>query len=729
MSTAHELSQLALENYQAGRLAEAETYCRQSLAEQPAQPDVLNLLSALAHQRGDAAQAIELIERAIGINPHVAIYHNNHGHFLTAGLRPEDAERAYRRAVSLDRDYADARQSLALTLQRQGRLEEALAEYRQVVAIEPDHVVAQNQIGNILSMLGRWNEAIASYRQALAIRRGYPDAHINLGNALRETGRVDEAIEQYKLAVASQPNFPEAWNNLGNALKSRRRNEEAVAAYRKAVAQRPDYADAYYNLGIVLHDLSLMDESVAALEQAIRLRPMHATAYHNLAAAYNNLGNALKSVGRLDEAIAAYQKSSALAGESWAEVNLMQAISFHPDYTAKQIHEHTSAWNRRFARPLAPAVLLFDNDRGPRRRLRVGFVSPDFRDHCQSFFTVPLLSHLDRDDFEVFCYSNVAIPDALTERIRGYSNRWRDISPLTDGQAADLIRRDKIDVLVDLTMHMERNRIMVFARKPAPVQVTWLAYPGTTGLETIDYRISDPHLDPGFDDAFYAEKTVRLPHSFWCYDPLTSEPATGLLPAIKNGFVTFGCLNNYTKVTQRTLELWADVLLAVPGSRIHVLAPRGSARERGGGSLHRLGVDESRVEFIDWQPRSRYLAQFNRIDICLDPFPCPGHTTTLDALWMGVPVVNLPGTTAVARGGKSILTNIGLPELIAAAPVDYVRIAKELAGDLSRLAELRKSLRERMHSSVLMNAPRFTAAMEDALRQMWRTWCDSAGRS
>jgi predicted O-linked N-acetylglucosamine transferase (SPINDLY family) len=269
---------------------------------------------------------------------------------------------------------------------------------------------------------------------------------------------------------------------------------------------------------------------------------------------------------------------------------------------------------------------------------------------------------------------------------------------------------------------MDRNHMLAFARKPAPVQVTWLGYPGTTGLTTIDYRLSDPMLDPGFDDAYYSEKTVRLPTSFWCYDPLTKKPAVNELPALTNGYITFGCLNNLSKVTDRTIELWANAMLATPDSRLLLLAPEGSARQRALGLLEKRGFPRDRIEFVHWMPRPEYLETYHRIDICLDPYPCPGHTTSMDSLWMGVPVVNLPGSTAIARGGVSILTNIGLPNLIAQSEEHYISIASELAADLPHLSELRRTLRHRMESSPLMDAPRFAKDFETALNEMWEKW-------
>jgi predicted O-linked N-acetylglucosamine transferase (SPINDLY family) len=301
---------------------------------------------------------------------------------------------------------------------------------------------------------------------------------------------------------------------------------------------------------------------------------------------------------------------------------------------------------------------------------------------------------------------------------------------VTDERMAQLVREDQIDVLVDLTMHMARNRMLLFARKPAPVQVTYLAYCSTTGLETMDYRLTDPHLDPpGMNDAYYSEQSIRLPETYWCYPLHEQSPQAGPPPAPSGGEVTFGCLNNFCKVSPAALELWIQLLRATPKSQLILHAYEGSHRQRVRDLLEHEGIDPQRLKFVGMVSLSEYFKRYEQIDVGLDPFPCNGGTTTCDALWMGVPVVTLAGRTAVGRGGVSILANVGLPELIAQTPQQYVQIATDLAGDLPRLGELRRTLRARMQASPLMDAPRFARNIEAAYRQMWRNWCQQDGNS
>jgi predicted O-linked N-acetylglucosamine transferase (SPINDLY family) len=454
---------------------------------------------------------------------------------------------------------------------------------------------------------------------------------------------------------------------------------------------------------------------------------------------------------------------------------LLYTLYFHPDFDARAIYEEHRRWDREYAQPLASAIQPHLNERSCDRPLRIGYVSSHFRNHCQSFFTVPLLRAHDQTRFQVYCYANVPQPDTITERLQSYAHAWRSTLEMSDEELARMIRADQIDILVDLTMHMGGCRPLLFARKPAPLQVAWLAYPGTTGLSTMDYRITDRYLDPldsekgdcpledrgtvpffgvangagegrvrGQDDAFYSEESIRLADSFWCYDPLTAcekgdcpleegglspfshgEPEVNTLPACARGHVTFCCLNSFCKINRQVLALWARVLQDVEGSRLAILAAPGQHREQTRQFFREKGIAGERLAFVVRRPRLDYLKLHHRLDIALDPFPANGHTTTLDALWMGVPVVTLAGRTAISRGAKSILYNLGLTELVAHTPEEYVGIATDLAKDLPRLQFLRHQSRERMQQSALMDAPRFARNMESAYRTMWRRWCRS----
>lgn len=697
----------------------------------------------------EAAQAEIHLRRAIALAPDFAEAHNNLGNLLRTS-HPGEAEAAFRRAVELRPHFARAHFNLA-TLLATTQPEAAIEAQRRSLELEPGFAPAWNSLGLLLSERDP-AEAEAALRRALELDPALAVAHFNLGNLLCETQR-DEAATALRRAVELKPDFALAWTNLCHTL-SKSHPEEAEAAARRAIALQPDLADAHYNLGCLLV-LDRPDEAEPALRRAVALRPDHVDAWYCLGAlpgksrldrteaalrhvlelrpdhadAHAALGDRLIDTGLLDESIAHYRESLALnpAG-TVAHSDLIFALAFQTDDAHAILDEC-----RRFASyhelPYLAQPAAHANDRSPERRLRIGYVSPDFYHHCQSLFTAPVLAHHDHSACEIFCYSSVARPDDMTRRLTGYADVWRDVSKLDNDALAQTIRDDGIDVLVDLTMHMASNRRLLFARRPAPVQVAWLAYPGTTGSPAMDYRLTDPWLDPADEpggDARYSERSIRLPDAFWCYEaqisglPVNAPPAQGGAP------FTFGCLNNPAKITDHALRLWSAAMAAVPGSRLLLLAPEGNTRARILARAAAHGIDAACVGFVEYQPRQDYLATWQRIDVALDTFPYNGHTTSLDAFWMGVPVVTRTGRSAPSRGGLSIAANLGLPELVAHTDVDFARIAADLARDLPRLAALRASLRTRMESSPLMDGKRFAAGLERAYRQMWRAWCEQS---
>jgi predicted O-linked N-acetylglucosamine transferase (SPINDLY family) len=490
-----------------------------------------------------------------------------------------------------------------------------------------------------------------------------------------------------------------------------------MAAYDAALRARPDSVVALNNAAVLMRTLGHIDDAEAALHRALELDPGNA-------ALHDTLGNVYKDAGELDAAIASFRKSLELDPGAWAtHSNLAYTLSFEAP-EAGPVLEECLRWNERFTVGLPRCAHHSEGghtDRGdPNRRLKIGYVSPDFRDHCQSLFTIPLLSRHDHAAFEIFCYASIKRPDDLTRRIAAYADVWRDVRGLNDEALCRLIREDRIDILIDLTMHMAGGRPLLFARKPAPVQIAWLAYPGTTGIGAMDYRLSDPRLDPDGFDAHYSERTLRLPDSFWCYDPLTHHPVVNELPALERGYLTLGCLNNPCKLTDHTLRLWGGVMRALPDARLLLMAPLGRHRRHLSQRLCAHGIAAEQVEFRAFQPRSEYLRSYHDIDLGLDTFPYNGHTTSLDSLWMGVPVVTRVGRTSVGRGGLTQLFQLDLLELAAESDEAFVAIAAALGQDLVRLAALRAQLRPRLERSALMDAPRFARQVERAYRDAWR---------
>jgi predicted O-linked N-acetylglucosamine transferase (SPINDLY family) len=403
---------------------------------------------------------------------------------------------------------------------------------------------------------------------------------------------------------------------------------------------------------------------------------------------------------------------------------LLFTLNYHPGLDPATVYEEHLRWSRVHADPLRSFIQPHGNDRTPDRRLRIGYVSPDFREHPVGHFLLPLLAQHDRGHFEIYCYAQVPAPDGLTRQLQAHADRWQSLIGLSDAQAADLVRHHQIDILIDVAGHTSQNRLLLFAHKPAPVQVTFLGYPNTTGLATMDYRLTDAHADPpGLTERWHAEQLWRIPQCAWCYQPAASPP----VGPRREGPITFGCFNYFAKVTEPKLQLWARILHLVPESRLLLKTwalSSENAQQRVRQVLGEAGIGEERLELRGYEPvHGDHLALYQRLDVALDTYPYHGTTTTCEALWMGVPVVTMAGQTHASRVGVSLLYNSGLSELVATTPEEYIRLAAELAGDPPRLSQLRSTLRQRMEGSPLMDAPRFACDIEAAYRTMWRCWC------
>ena len=558
-------------------------------------------------------------------------------------------------------------------------------------------------------------------RARLLLER-YPDFGIVwklLGTALGVQGKG--AIFALQKAAELLPDDADVHNNLGNALHDLGQFDAAVTSYRRALEINPGFASAHYNLGISLRSLGCLDEAVSSYRRALEIKPDYAEAH-------NNLGNALIDLGQLDAAVAGYRKALELKPDyAEAHSNLLLALNYSPHSPEQVFHAHL-AFGERYGRPLGEAVRTWPNSCDSARALRVGYVSPDFWAHSVAHFIEPILASHDPSRFEVYCYADVARGDAVTERLQRYPVQWRDIYGLSDQQVRERIQEDEIDILVDLAGHTGKNRMRVFAQKSAPVQVSYIGYPNTTGLAAVDYRISDAWADPiGLNDPYYTEQIIRLAHGFLCYRPDADSPPAADLPALRLGHITFGSFNNLTKVTESMIALWARVLSATPDSRFilksKALADK-TARSRITQLFSEQGVDQSRLQLLARIPSTEgHLAAYHDIDIALDTFPFHGATTTFEALWMGVPVVTLAGQAHAARVGVSIMSRMKLPELIAKAPEDYVKIALDMASDLPKLRSLRQSTRQRMAEQGLMDGITLTRDLESAYRDMWQRYC------
>ncbi|HXP95442.1 MAG TPA: tetratricopeptide repeat protein, partial [Telmatospirillum sp.] len=557
-----------------------------------------------------------------------------------------------------------------------GHLREAEQGYRQILAQDPRHADSLHLLGVVAGQTGRFDLAIQAISDAIALDGRQGEYHSNLGNALQAQGRFAEAIACFSKALTLNPRHPETHNSIGLVLKELGRQDEAMAAYRKAIDLKPDFPEAQNNLGIALNTQGRLGEAAAAYRKAIDLRP-------NFAEAYNNLGNTLRDQGLLEDALAAYETALFLKAD-YPKAHSNFLMLHH--YSARFSNSDCLARARTFAQKVErthrlPAV------RGavdPQRRLRIGYVSADFRAHPVGYFLARVLESHDPGQVERFCYSNFPSADAMTARLRGAAEHWRSIVGMPDAEAAAMIRGDAIDILVDLSGHTDGNRLPLFALKPAPVQVTWLGYFGTTGLSAIDYVLADRFVvPPGEDDAF-TETVYRLPDCYLCYSPHPLDIPVEPFPALSNGFVTFGSFNNWTKISAETVATWATILRKVTGSRLFL-----KTKSLGDADCRSLvlrqfadnGIDADRLILEGASPLADALAAYSRVDIALDPFPFGGGTTTAETLWMGVPLVTRRGERWSGRMSESILATVGLGDWVAKDVEAYVDIACRLAAD------------------------------------------------
>jgi predicted O-linked N-acetylglucosamine transferase (SPINDLY family) len=438
------------------------------------------------------------------------------------------------------------------------------------------------------------------------------------------------------------------------------------------------------------------------------------------------MGGALKEQGRLHEALACYRRALELKPDDVeAHSNLLYTLQYCTGATPAALAEAHAVYDRRHAAPLSGAFAQHDNVRDRHGRLRLGFVSPDLGRHPVGYFLVRVLENLGREPHETICYSDRIVKDGLTRRLQAAATQWRDVIGMRDQRLAEQIRADRIDILFDLTGHTARNRLPVFARKPAPIQITWIGYEGTTGLAAMDYLLADRHVVPEGTEHFYRERVLRMPEGYLCYDPPDAAPPVGPLPSLTKGHTTFGSFNNPAKITPEVVAVWAEILHRTPTARL-LLKYRGlgdaTAKRRYLDLFASRDVAPQRLELSPWSSYAEYLATYHQVDVALDPFPFSGSVTTCEALWMGVPVITCPGETFASRHSLSHLSNVGLTELIARDLDEYVELAASLAGDLSRLAVLRAGLRERMAASPLCDGKRFASNVLAILHGVWKSW-------
>jgi protein O-GlcNAc transferase len=709
-------------------------------------------------ETGDLTGAEAAYRTAQKLAPQDAVIHNNLGNTLAARGETEAALEAYRHAITLDPGYVDAKANLGLALRDAGKSEAALELLQAAVLQHPEHAVLLNAYGNTLRQAERVDDAIAVLHRAVAAVPTYAEAHNNLGLAYALKYKLDAAATHMKRAAELRPDLPVISNNYGAVLLRLFRFEDAAKALANAVAHQPDYDEALINLGVCYYMMGNGTEAVATYRRVLERNPDSGFAHYSLGVAYLEDQRLAEAEAEIRLALALEPKNAMAlntlgvllleqhfvaearqAMHDAAMVNTMSAPVFYSNYAFASLYQsgisnaeifsiHTE-YGRRFASPMPDPAKPHTHARDPLRRLRIGYLSPDFRAHSVAFFFEALLEKHDRSAFEIALYSDTTRVDAVTQAMRAAADLWVETAGLTDEMLAKRIAEDGVDILVNLGGHTSGNRLPVCALKPAPVQIEYLGYPETSGVPAMDYRISDGRADPeGEAERWCTEKIIRLPRSFHCYRPAGKPPTPAPAPHVAKGFVTFASFNVLPKVTEAAVAAWAEILNAVPQSRFYMKCKQlrdERVKARMLEDFARHGIDPARIEMAAFVPSIReHLERYANVDLALDTFPYNGTTTTCESLYMGVPVLTLRGENHRGRVGLSVLTAVGLDqEFVADSVEDYVARAVAWGRDPRRLAEIRSELRPRMEASSLRDEVGFTRELEQAYRKAWETWC------
>jgi protein O-GlcNAc transferase len=743
-----------LGHHQAGRLERAEALYRRALERNPEHAEALHLLGVIAYQRGKTEQAIELIERALPVLQDLPEVHLNFGNALREAGRLAEAADSYRQAIALDPDYGMAHSNLARALNDQGLFEAGLASAMRAGELIPDFLGVHINYAAALMGLDRMAEAETSLGRALDLMPERAETHYNLGRVLTALGRLDDAVASYRRVLSLTPNFAEAHHKLGIALQSQNRLDEAVRSYRRALAIKPNYPEAHMNLASALGALHRPGDAVASFRRALALEP-------NFAEAHYNLGTALKRQGKLSEAIASFGRAVALRPDDggalaawfqvkqhicdWSsyredEARVQRALASQPAFGTPFMLLALSSTSReqfacacRVAAKIAvpEAAALPRRQPRPGERIRIGYLSEDFRQHPVGALVAGVIERHDRRRFEVLAYSYG--PDdgsAVRARLAGAFDRFVDIYAMPYGEAAELIHANAVDILIDITGLTGNCRTAILAYRPAPIQVNYLGYPGTMGAEFIDYIIVDRFVAPPDQQPFFSERLVHLPDCYQCNDDkrvISEQTPSRAECSLSEASFVFCCFNNSYKITPTHFDIWMRLLKVVPGSVLWLLDANPWAKTNLAHEAAARGIAPERLVFAPKVAPPEHLARYRQADLFLDTLPYNAHTTASDALWAGLPVLTCAGSTFAGRVAGSLLQTIGLGELVTASLEEYEALALRLAREPALLARLRTRLAQNRLTHPLFDTTLFTGNLEVAYRQMWETW--RAGRA
>jgi predicted O-linked N-acetylglucosamine transferase (SPINDLY family) len=708
------------ERLNSGQFQEAEQFFRQALKAQPDNPSALKHLGRALAANGKFADAVEALRKSYQLNANDVETLTNLAAGLAAQNRTDEAIGFYRKAVQSQPEFAQLYLSLGDVHRTKGNWNEALSVYQQAIQKWPFLAWAHYGMAKVFEAQRKLNDTITSYQRAVQAWPFFAEAHRDAGHVFRSLGQLQPALLAYRQAFQCKPDDPDTLTQLGSIGVHMSQLNDAQSYFEKALKINPAHAEAHHGLGMAYTFQGKIDEAEQCFREACRLSPNFAVPRYNLGLALQSQGNIVEARKYLQEAVRLNPNDPVAHG------SLLSSMNCDPEVdNATLLAEHVR-WAESHAPP-SSAWPVHDNSPDPNRTLRVGYLSPDFRLHAVAYFMEPILAHHNRRQIESYCYADVAAPDSMTQHLQSRAHQWRQTVNMPHEVLFNGIGQDKIDILVDLAGHMGNNRLQLFARKPAPIQVSYLGYPATTGMKAIDYRIVDAVTDPPGEPVAHTEELVRLPDIFCCYLGPPHLPLDTSPPSQRTGTVTFGSLHKVEKINDQVVELWCAILKDIATARLLLGRDtlQGKTTERLMARFAERGIDCSRVVLRQANSFSfQHMQLYDEIDISLDTFPWSGHTTACESLWMGAPVITLRGKRFAGRMVASVLTCLGLTELIAETPEEYRRLAVKLANDLPRLANFRGRLRSTMVQSPLCDGAAFTKKLEDAYRWMWRRWCE-----
>ncbi|MBF0194983.1 MAG: tetratricopeptide repeat protein [Magnetococcales bacterium] len=771
----------AFSHFEAQRYTDADKLCTAILQVYPNYIAVINLLGLIAQKLNRHDLAVELFQRAISIDNNMALLYYNLATSLCPLGRIKEAIKVLHTALEKQPENSQitnylntlinnnktiskngsvpssAKKALTkgISSHKIGRLDEAINWYNKSLEINPENEVALLNIGLALQTTGKLDEAVIYYQKSIFVNHNYPEAYFNLGNGLKELGKLDEAVNNYQYAIALSPNYADAYFNLGNVLKEQCKLAHAVINYQKAIAIKPDYAVVHLNLGVVFKEQGNREQAIICYQKAITCNPEYADAYSNLgaalqeqgnleeavncykkaiaikpnyAAAYSNLGTALQEQGNLDEAVICYKK--ALTIKPYYTVACSNLL-FCSQYIPNQNQNNLFLLHRKYGESCFNAItsqnFSYKNNNSPNRRIHIGLVSPDLGLHPVGHFMMGFLKYHSVNELEITCYSDKK-PDEMTNLLKSYSDNWVSSRTMGDDDLAQLINNDCIDILIDLAGHTVNNRLNMFIKKPAPVQISWAGYVGTTGLQAIDYIIADKFNVPENDDKFYTERIIRLPDSWLTYTPSLNTPKDTpriIVEGSKERF-TLGNFGNPLKINEEMLQVWSQILLKLPNADL-LFIYKGMDKpdnvKRITQYFERAGVKKDRIIIEGYLPHQEFLTRYNSVDIALDTLPYSGGITIIEALWMGVPVVTTYGDTFAGRHAASILHAVGLAELVTKNFDEYIQLVVHLVTNHQKLNRLKKGLRNKVTQSPFCDHQKFSINVTKELRKVWVEWC------